>query len=327
MAAIRNPLEWGWDQLRFAAGAMDALGRTWDHAEERERAVSGPLPVRRVGTEQFGEIFRRAAADFGAYRTDVIFLCVIYPAVGILVARFLFGYQLLPMLFPVASGFALVGPFAAISLYEMSRLRERGEKVSWLNAFAVLRAPNLGAVVGLGLILVALFLVWIATAYGIQTATLGPEPPRSVGAFLDAVFTTPAGWAMIAIGIAVGFLFAVFAMAISVISFPLLIDRDVGLGTAIRTSVNAVLTNPGTMAAWGLVVAGLLVLGSLPLFLGLIVVIPLLGHATWHLYRAVIAPQRQQQTDPAGMGIRAAPGAASGASPGISPGVSPGAVL
>lgn len=291
---IRNPIEWGWDQCKHAVAALDAVGRTWEHAEERERDVAGALPVRRIEIAGFREIFAKAAADFGAYRTDVIFLCVIYPIIGVVLARFLFGYQLIAMLFPLASGFALVGPFAAIGLYEMSRMREKGGEVAWVNALAVLRAPNLGAIIGLGLILVALFLVWIATAYGIQTATLGAEPPRAVGAFLAAVFATPAGWAMIGIGIGTGFLYALFAMAISVFSFPLLLDRDIGLGTAIRTSVRAVAANALPMAVWGLIVAGGLVLGSLPLFIGLVVVIPLLGHATWHLYRAVIPEDAQR---------------------------------
>jgi uncharacterized membrane protein len=101
------------------------------------------------------------------------------------------------------------------------------------------------------------------------------------------VLATPAGWALIGVGVGVGFLFAVLALAISVVSFPLLLDREVGLGTAIGTSFRAVMANPGTMAVWGLIVAAALVVGSIPVFLGLIIVVPILGHATWHLYREV----------------------------------------
>jgi uncharacterized membrane protein len=104
------------------------------------------------------------------------------------------------------------------------------------------------------------------------------------------VFFTGAGWAMIAIGVGAGFVFAVVAMAISIVSFPLLLDRDVGLDTAIKTSVRAVTENPVTMAEWGLIVTAGLVLGSVPLFIGLVVVLPVLGHATWHLYRRLVVP-------------------------------------
>jgi len=118
---------------------------------------------------------------------------------------------------------------------------------------------------------------------------LGPTPPVTAGAFADALFTTSGGWALIIVGCGVGFFFALFAMSISVVSFPLLLDKDVGIDTAVRTSIRAVKMNPGPMAAWGLIVAGGLVLGSIPLFLGLIVVMPVLGHATWHLYRKLVA--------------------------------------
>ena len=110
----------------------------------------------------------------------------------------------------------------------------------------------------------------------------------AVGAFVHEVFTTPAGWAMIVMGIGIGFLFAALVLTISVVSFPLLLDRDVGLPTAVSTSIRAVAENPGPMAIWGLFVAGSLVIGSIPAFLGLIVVMPVLGHATWHLYRKVV---------------------------------------
>jgi uncharacterized membrane protein len=164
-----------------------------------------------------------------------------------------------------------------------------GVEPSWAHAFEVVKHPAFGAILALGLMLGGVFVVWLLTANGIYYATLGPESPASVGAFFRETFTTAAGWTMIVVGFDVGFLLALLVLMISVVSFPMLVDRDVGIHTAIETSVSAVLANPVPMAAWGLIVAAGLVLGSLPLFLGLIFVVPILGHATWHLYRRVVA--------------------------------------
>jgi uncharacterized membrane protein len=163
-----------------------------------------------------------------------------------------------------------------------------GKDVSWIDAFGVLRSPSIGGIVGLGLLLIAIFLLWLATAEAIYALTLGPRPPVSIAAFVHDVFTTGAGWAMIILGIGIGFLFAVLTLTISVVSFPLLLDRDVKMETAIWTSVQAVVANPVPMAAWGLLVAAALVIGSVPCLLGLVIVRPVLGHATWHLYRRVV---------------------------------------
>ena len=283
---VRNPLEWSVDQIKVTALAVGSVGRAVA-VGERDRAV---LPrVRRIGVADLVDALRRGLDDFAAYRSDVIFLCLIYPIAGLVLTRLAFGYNMLPLVFPLASGFALIGPFAALGLYEMSRRRERGIHAGWPQALSVLSSRSFGAIAALGLLLVAIFLCWLAAAAGIYVLTLGPEPPASIAAFVRDVLTTKAGWAMIVVGIGVGFLFAALVLAISVVSFPLLLDRDVSAETAIRTSLAAAARNPGPMAAWGAIVAAGLVLGSLPLLLGLIFVMPVLGHATWHLYRRTVA--------------------------------------
>jgi uncharacterized membrane protein len=288
MMTIRNPVEWGVDQLKHAAEAVESVGRA--SRQTREHWHSPAPTIRRIRTADLKEILAKGLDDFAACRTDVIFLCVIYPVLGLLLARFAFGDRLLPLLFPLASGFALVGPFAAVGLYEMSRRREQGAVVGWADAIGVVRSPAIGAIVLLGLVLMAIFLAWLGAAWVIYALTLGPAPPASFAGFARDVLTTERGWILIGVGIGVGFLFALLVLAISVVSFPLLLDRETGLDTAVRTSVRAVAANPGPMAAWGLVVAIGLAIGSIPLFVGLIVVLPVLGHATWHLYREVVDP-------------------------------------
>ena len=286
MPQIRNPLEWAVDEFKLAAQALRLTGRA---VRGTEASTESHVPkVGRIEVADLKDVLARGIADFGTFRTDVVFLIIIYPVVGLVLARFAFDYDMLPLLFPAASGFALLGPVAAVGLYELSRRREAGLEASWADAFGMIRSPSFGAILVLGLLLLVIFLVWLAAAQVIYWITLGPEPPVSATAFLYDVLTTGAGWMMIILGMTVGFLFAVLVLAISVVSFPLLLDRDVGLSMAVSTSVRVVAENPFPMAAWGLIVAAGLLLGSIPIFLGLIFVMPVLGHATWHLYRKVV---------------------------------------
>ena len=248
------------------------------------------LSIRRVGTAHLIDALKKGWQDFSAMPSHALFLCVMYPVIGILVAGLTLGYALLPWFYPLAAGFALIGPVAAIGLYELSRRREAGIEVAAADALDVLHSPSIGAIVALSLLLMLLFLIWVATAHAIYVASFGYATPSSIGQFARDVLTTQAGWYLIVIGNGVGFLFAVAALVVSVVSFPLLLDRDVGAAVALATSARAVLENPAAMALWGLIVAVLLLLGSLPMFLGLPVVLPVLGHATWHLYRRLVAP-------------------------------------
>ena len=282
---IQSPIAWIGDRLDRA---YHTIGSASDQEYWQEDRHAGTISVRRIGYAQIAEALRKGLDDFAANRTDVIVLCVIYPLAGLVLGRLASGYGVVPLLFPLASGFALVGPLAAVGLNEMSRRREQGTEVRWTDAFGVVRSPSIGGIAGLGLLLIAIFLLWLTAADVIYGLTLGPKPPVSFGAFVYDVFATPAGWAMIAIGVGVGFLFALVVLAISVVSFPLLLDRDVKMETAIWTSIQAVRANPGPMAVWGFIIAAGLAVGSVPCLLGLVVVLPVLGHATWHLYRRVV---------------------------------------
>jgi uncharacterized membrane protein len=248
-----------------------------------------PLPaVRRIGLADLRMALDRGLTDFRAIPSHAVFLCLFYPVVGLLIGGFLLRDDVVPLLFPLAAGFALIGPFAAIGLYELSRRRELGMDSSWGHAFDVFRSPAKWSIVAVGILLLAIFFAWLLTAQWLYAGTIGTLAPRSAGEFFRDVFTTPAGWRMIVFGNLIGFVFAVVAMCISVISFPLLLDRHVSAAVAMLTSVRAVSENPGTMAVWGLIVAAALVAGTIPFLLGLAVVMPVLGHATWHLYRRLI---------------------------------------
>jgi uncharacterized membrane protein len=282
---IGNPLSWTAQHLGLAAG----------HVAETTEHIGGtdttPIAEDQINTLTFDDLrdaLRAGVADLGAARADVMFLAMIYPVIGLVLAGFGLNMNLLPLLFPLMAGFALLGPVAAVGLYEISRRRERGQPANWGHAFAVTASPSFGAIVVLGLYLLAVFVAWMLVARAIYALTLGPDTPASIGVFLTDVLTTGPGWAMLIVGMGVGCGFALLVLATSVVSFPLLLDRDVGVPNAVVTSVRVTMKNPRVICAWGLIVAGGLVLGSIPALIGLVIVMPVLGHATWHLYRKAI---------------------------------------
>jgi uncharacterized membrane protein len=279
---IRTPPGWGADVLTQAYHSVITVGPDWP-----ERASAAPK-VARIDVSDLRWALARGMEDFAASRTDVIFLCVVYPLLGLLLARLAFGYEMLPLVFPLASGFALVGPLAAVGLNELSRRREQGLSAGLGDAFGVFRSPSIRGIVLLGAILIVMFLFWLVLSNAVYNLTLGPQPPESLRGFVHDVIFTASGRTMAFVGVVMGFVLAGLALAISAVSFPMLLDRNVRLETAIRTSAQVVARNPGTMAIWGMIVTAGLVIGSIPLLLGLIFVMPVLGHATWHLYRRAV---------------------------------------
>ncbi|MEZ5844230.1 MAG: DUF2189 domain-containing protein [Hyphomicrobiaceae bacterium] len=246
--------------------------------------------VRRIAVTDLVDVLRLGVDDFRTMPTHVVFLSLIYPVVGLILARTLHGMDLVPLIYPLATGFALIGPFAAIGLYELSRRRGAGLDTSWRHAFDVRHSPSLISILLLGGMLVVLSLVWVAVAHGIYVASFGIHGPETISAFVSKVLGTSAGFRLMIVGNLVGALFAFLAFAVSVVSFPLLLDRNVGIAVAIATSLKTIAVNPGTMAVWAMIVAAGLVVGALPFLVGLAIVMPVLGHASWHLYQRVIEP-------------------------------------
>jgi uncharacterized membrane protein len=279
---IGNPLSWG---ARALGGAGHAASEVATHLGSH----AGNEPrVQMLDTEDIRQALVLGGQDVMRFRSDVLALVVIYPMIGLALAFLAFQQALMPLLFPLAAGFALLGPVASIGMYEISRQYEETGEASWGSALTSLRSRVVGPVMVLGLFLLGWFLLWMAAAYAIYTATMGPDMPVSVTGFVADVFGTVGGWAMVFWGVAVGAGFALVVLVVAAISFPMLIDRRVGLPVAVVTSARVVRENPVAMLAWGFCVAALLAIATLPLFLGLILVLPWLGHATWHLYRMAV---------------------------------------
>jgi uncharacterized membrane protein len=261
---------------------------TSKHAVAGAGAHDDHLTIRTLRNADLFDALAKGYADFKAVPSHLFFLCLIYPVVTLIFARAYAGYEMLPILFPLFAGFTLLGPLVALGGYELSRRREAGEEVSISDTFGVLRSPAISSVVVLGVLLAAIFVGWIAVAQSIYVDLFGAAAPESVAAFINQILATPEGSQLILVGCVVGFFFAIVVLAVSVVSFPLLLDRNVGVVTAIQTSIRAVLANPLQMAIWGFLVAVILIVAAIPLLVGLAVVIPVLAHATWHLYRKVV---------------------------------------
>jgi uncharacterized membrane protein len=251
---------------------------------------SGPLLIRKIGFGDLRGALAEGIDDFWVNPSHLVFLGIIYPLLGLFLARLVSGYEVLPLLFPLAAGFALIGPFAAVGLYELSRRRELNLDSSWSHVFDVFHLPSRGAILTLGALLLVIFFGWLASAMAIYNWTFEGFQPASMADFIREIFSTKRGANLLIFGIGTGtgFLYTVVVLSISVISFPLLLDRNVDAGTAILASLKTVRKNPVMMALWGLIVAAALIIGSIPFFIGLAVVMPILGHATWHLYRRVV---------------------------------------
>lgn len=267
----------------------------------RNSAPAKRIPVREITDEDLRFALRQGLDDFRAMRGDILFAGLIYTLVGIAAVVMTANGPLLPLLLPLAAGVGLLGPVAAVGFYELARRRELGEEANWTRFFDVRKRPTtdeMGMVAGL---LLVIFALWLAAAGALYAAIFGWTVPASIPDFLALVFTTPRGWALILSGLVVGALFGWVVVALSVASLPMLVDCDVKASDAVSASWRAAHANKRELVRWSLIVAALLVLGSIPLFVGLAFVLPWLGYATWHLYTRLVdrnaIPARNRRRD------------------------------
>ncbi|MCO6186265.1 DUF2189 domain-containing protein [Rhizobium sp. L1K21] len=244
--------------------------------------------VARISLRDVYEALTLGVEDFLRKPSHYVFLCMIYPVAGALMISWSAGQNLLPLIFPLISGFALLGPLIAIGLYDMSRQIEAGKEPHWRQALEVRHTPAFLSIIAMASYLFAVFLAWLLVARGLYEARFGLEEGLTLQTFVNNVFYTETGWQMMIVGDLIGACFALLVLATSVVAFPLLLERDVGAVAAIATSVRATLKNPVPVIAWGAIVSALLVVGMIPFLAGLAITMPILGHATWHLYRKLV---------------------------------------
>ncbi|MGQ0660780.1 DUF2189 domain-containing protein [Sphingosinicella sp.] len=249
--------------------------------------VAPEIPVRTIDAGDLNAALREGLADFREKRGDIFIVGLIYPIIGFAAAALSLGGAFVPLFFPILAGVGLLGPVAALGFYELARRREAGLESTWSHFFDVAKRPAWESILGVTGILLVIFLVWVAVAWVLYAAFLGAAP-ATPGDFLTALFTTSRGWMLIVTGNLVGAAFAWAVLMLSVVSLPMLVDRDTDARTALSTSIRAVRANRGIMLRWGITVAALLALGAIPAFVGLAFVLPWLGYATWHLYTRLV---------------------------------------
>jgi uncharacterized membrane protein len=250
---------------------------------------SSEIEVRTIALNDLWQSLKEGYDDFNATPAVGMFLTVLlFLLFALLLTLSLVGKNLHYLAFPIVAGFTLIGPVVSVGLFEMSRRREHGLDVSWRSTFDFVHSASFAPILALSLVMMVLYVAWLFSAEFLFFGLFGDDPPVSASDFVTQLVTTRRGAGLIVYGTLLGFIFAFTALAISVVAFPLVLDRPASAATAVAISIRAVTSNLMVMAVWGLIVVVLLVAGAIVFLIGLAAVLPILGHATWHLYRKVV---------------------------------------
>ena len=254
-------------------------------------SVSGKVDpvVRRIKVADIAEALGLGLRDFQAMPFYGLLFGALYASGGNVILLCLTAFGLVYLAYPLAAGFALIGPFVAIGFYEVSREREAGEKPSLHSIWSTVKSRS--EIGWMAFVTLFIFVIWMYQVRLLIALLIGLNASfSSLHEFITVVLTTNEGLVFLAIGNAVGAALSLVLFSLTVVSFPLLLDRDVDFVTAMITSVRAVVTSPLPMISWAAVIVVLLIASALPYFLGLLVTLPVLGHTTWHVYRRIVAP-------------------------------------
>ena len=254
-------------------------------------AATSTMPVvRRIGLNDIRAAFAAGVGDFFRAPLFGLFFGGFYALGGLLVVAFIARLDMHYMIYPVAIGFPLVGPFVAVGIYEVSRCLQDGRALTWSGVLTTVWRQKGRELSIMAFVTLFIMWMWMYQVRLLVALFLGFRSFSTFDGFIDIVLNTGDGLRFLAVGHIVGAVLYAVLFSVTVVSVPLLLDREVDFVTAIITSVKAVLTNPLVMMVWGLVVLVLTGLALLPAFLGLFIVLPILGHATWHLYQRVVEP-------------------------------------
>lgn len=245
-------------------------------------------PVEALSVADIKQCMAQGWADFRKAPGFGLFFGGIYMLGGLLIVQSLFVWDMSWMIYPVAIGFPLIGPFAAVGLYEVSRRLQSGEPLAWNQILSVMRFQSGREMSWMAFVVLFIFWMWMYQVRLLVALFLGRLSFTSLDRFIEIVTTTGEGLAFLMVGHVVGAVLSLVLFSVTVCSIPMLLDRNVDFVTAMITSVKVVLASPVVMLGWGVMVTLALIAAMVPAFLGLLVVLPVLGHTTWHIYKRAV---------------------------------------